>query len=55
MDIKILSNWSKKLNALPVWKDLPRLLKGISITDRDGNLIFRERSEEIEYQTFISF
>jgi hypothetical protein len=55
MDIKILSNWSKKLNALPVWKDLPRLLKGISITDRDGNLIFRERSEENRVSNIYKF
>jgi hypothetical protein len=39
MDIKILNNWSKKLKALPVWKDLPRLLKGVSIIDRDGNIV----------------
>jgi hypothetical protein len=39
MDTRILANWSKRFFDLPVCKDLPRLIKGVTVYDPDGKLV----------------
>jgi hypothetical protein len=55
MDTRILANWSKRFFDLPVCKDLPRLIKGVTVYDPDGKLLFSENGSGTRVEAIYRF
>jgi len=36
---RMYRNWSKSITELPIFKDLPRLIRGIKIYNPDGGVV----------------